>query len=123
MANEHEIKPVLDTVVDINQVSTMLNALNAHRDPLWKRFKQTATDFKSFDSPGKVFSEEELDYKHTILEKTAGILKNYSFDSPLNAEKAEELKKELYKAEKGLVDYRSWDKTIGTSPETVAISL
>ncbi|MGJ8649503.1 MAG: AAA family ATPase [Opitutaceae bacterium] len=81
--------------------------------PLMQRFQSIMPDFVDFENPGKKFKEEELKYKHDLL--NAFQAKQSSIEAKLDKDDAlgaiEDLKRLITKT--NLVNWRGWDLMFG----------
>lgn len=97
-------------------------AINEHGDQLIRAFTSKMSDFVSFDEPGDILPKEELEYKYAILWHLQKPIKE-AFTGKFTETKASVLRKELVKCKQNIVDFRTWDKALGTTPTQTKLAL
>ncbi len=104
-------------------ISQYLEALEKNSELLWTRFKGTADGFEGFKNPGEIFVERETEDKRKILKKAARLFANQPIDDRLSEEAASEILAKLKKADVNIVNFRSWDHTLGKEGAKVCAAL
>lgn len=98
------------------------NLSQEQADHLWERFKRNATDFVDFANPGEVFTDNELTYKRTFLQKFTNELGRKGIEQLLDEGKAIDALKRIGSLVQGntnLVAFQSWRNTCGETKEQV----
>ncbi len=97
-----------------------LSALNKHRELLWARFKQQFPHFEIFEGD----LPDEFTFKREMLKKMKELLVDNSIDESLSFDDAQLIIKKLKKVDKwAIVNFRSWDNTLGTTADVLVPNL